>query len=363
VTIPAKSRVAVLVAPAQFEFRTIPIPELGPGDVLLRVDACGVCGSDVSMYRGRGRFATYPVIPGHEIIGTVVAVGPDASTVHPAMNERIVVEEVIPCHSCALCTSGRHRLCRSARRFGTTPLLTGAELLGGFSQYLHISSAAIWHPVPDKLPAADATLFIPLSNGLSWLRDAGEFRAGDVVLVMGPGQHGLACAYAARRMGAALVIVSGTSRDATRLKAARDLGADVIIDSDNEDLVTTILNLTHGEGANLIIDATPAASILPDAQRCAAIGGRIVAAGAKAGATAEISLDWALVRELRIHGVNARQSWAIPAALDLIARAGPDLDPLRGHDYPLRSVAEAIEALEVGNKAAAIHTTILPNAS
>lgn len=324
--------------------------EVHPADVprdggWLAVEACGICGSDWNRFAHRD--VASPMILGHEIVASVTSLwGALAQRDDIAVGDMVVLEEAIPCLSCALCRSGQHRLCRSSARYGGTALDRAPGLWGGYADTVFLDSRATVHRLPKGLDPVLATLFIPVSNGLSWVGDAGQLRAGDMVLVLGPGQHGLACVAAAKRLGAGHVVVAGRSHDAARLSAARDLGADLAVDVDEGSLVEAVLDVTGGAGADLTIDTTPiATSALATAVAVAAVGGRIVVAGAKGGRPSPLDTDTLHRRELTVRGVAARESRAIDAALAWVATEPERFDPFGGLVVDLDGVEEALLAL------------------
>ncbi|RIV39228.1 zinc-dependent alcohol dehydrogenase [Micromonospora radicis] len=363
-TLPAESRTAVLRAPRAITIERMPLRRPADDEALVRVDACGVCGSDVSIYTGERDEQLYPVVMGHEIAATVVAIGAAAASrrrLRPG--DRILLEELIPCHSCGHCLAGAHRRCPYGTRYGANTLRPGADPLGGFAEYLTVPAHALHHPLPEGVAADTATLAIPLSNGLSWIRDAGALRPGDTVVIQGPGQSGLACVVAARLLGAGTVIVSGTARDGARLEAARRLGADRVVQVDDEDLTDVVNAMTAGAGADVVVDAVPlATTTLPTAIRCAALGGRIVVAGAKRGRlTDAVPTDLLYQREVTVRGVAARQSWALTSALQILATDAVDLRALSGESFDLDSVDRALSRMADGGTDRPAHVTVVPS--
>src|ERR1019366_6017904 len=191
-----------------------------------------------------------PFVPGHEIVGRITHTWGYHGNAAFEVGGRVAIEEALPCWSCAVCRSGRHRLCPRSTRYGGTPLATAPALWGGFSQYTYLAPGTSAHAVPSSLDADLATLFIPVSNGLSWVRSAGRLSPGESAAVIGVGQHGLACVAAARRGGAG------------PLGGAGRAGAD-------------------GLGADLLVDAAPGATdILAGAVRCGAVRCGAVRCGA-----------------------------------------------------------------------------------
>ena len=317
--IAADNVAAVLSAPRTIEVRPVPAGPLPAAGAWLRVEACGICGSDWSWYAERA--ITAPFVPGHEMVGRIVAAWGDHGNADFVPGARVAIEEALPCWSCAQCRDGRHRLCARSTRYGGTALDVAPGLWGGFSCYAYLAPRTSVHAVPESLDAGLATLFIPVSNGLSWLRAAGRLQPGESVVVLGVGQHGLASVAAARRCGAGTVAAVGRSGDAARLDAAAKLGADLVLDADRGDWASAVLDATGKRGADLLVDTTPGATdILEAAARCAAIGGRVVVAGLKHGASSPLPTDVLVRRELEVRGVAARESWAIDAALSWMAQ-------------------------------------------
>jgi threonine dehydrogenase-like Zn-dependent dehydrogenase len=314
-----ESVAAVLSAPRTIEVVPVPVGPRPAAGAWLEVEACGVCGSDWSWYAERAIPA--PFVPGHEIVGRIIEAWGEHGNAAFQVGARVAIEEALPCWSCGMCRSGRHRLCPRSTRYGGTPVGTPPGLWGGFSQYTYLAPRTSAHVVPESLEAELATLFIPVSNGLSWLRAAGRMYPGESVVVVGVGQHGLACVAAARRGGSGTLVAVGRAGDQARLDAAVKLGADVVVDSDHEDWADAVLAVTGQHGADLLVDTAPGATdVLARAARCVAIGGRVIVAGLKHGGSSAVPTDVLVRREIEIRGVAARESWAIDAALTWIAQ-------------------------------------------
>jgi threonine dehydrogenase-like Zn-dependent dehydrogenase len=316
---PKESVAAVLSGPRTIQVAPVPVGELPAAGAWLQVEACGICGSDWSWYAERAIPA--PFVPGHEMVGRIVDTWGDHGNAAFRIGARVAIEEALPCWSCAVCRSGRHRLCPRSTRYGGTALDVAPGLWGGFAQYAYLAPRTSAHAVPEYVEAGLATLFVPVSNGLSWLRAAGRLGPGESVVVVGVGQHGLACVAAARRCGAGTLVAVGRSGDQARLDAAVKLGADVVVDADREDWAAAVLAATDQRGADLLVDTAPGATeVLASAARCVAIGGRVIVAGLKHGASSAVPTDVLVRREIEIRGVAARESWAIDAALAWLAQ-------------------------------------------
>ncbi|MGH2363520.1 MAG: zinc-dependent alcohol dehydrogenase [Chloroflexota bacterium] len=253
---------AVKVAPGKTELRELPLPDVPADAGLLKVEAAGVCGSDVPQY-GRGERG--PLIQGHENVGIIAKVGAAAAARWGVQEgDRVAIEEYLPCLHCEWCHAGEYRHCfatdstnnQAALRYGQTPLTQPPALWGGFAQYLYLPPNAVLHAVPHGPPLEQLALALPLGNGVQWACIEAGARPGRSVLIMGPGQQGLACAVAACAAGADQVLVSGLSRDAFRLKVAKRLGVDAVIDIGAEDLRERVAQLTGGRGVDAVVDCT-----------------------------------------------------------------------------------------------------------
>src|SRR5665213_71541 len=153
---------SVIIAARSFELRKIALPQIGDDDGLLRVEACGLCGTDYEQYSGHLRWGGgFPIIPGHEIVGRIHEIGPAASVrwgVHAG--DRVVVEPVIPCGSCRHCLSGNYTRCASDRGYGLYSTVDRAPgLWGGYAQHLYLHPRAVVHRAPEKMPLDILSLF------------------------------------------------------------------------------------------------------------------------------------------------------------------------------------------------------------
>jgi alcohol dehydrogenase len=342
----AKARAAVLTSTRRVEVRVIDIKERPEAGGWIAVEACGMCGSDWNWFANRP--IASPFILGHEIVGTITELWGDASVVGSdvRVGTRVVLEEAIPCGGCAICRSGRHRVCPEGGRYGKTPLAQAPGLWGGYAETVFLSPSATTHVVPSELDSDLATLFVPISNGLSWLRSAGQLHPGESVLVIGPGQHGLACVAAAKRLGAGVVMAAGRSGDGSRLAVARVLGADVTLNVDRQPLGDAVADVLGSCGVDVIVDATPmATATVGESVASAAIGGRIIVAGVKNGAPSPIDTDILHRREVTVRGVSARESWAIDAALSWLATEPGAFAPFGSMKVDLDGVDQALIAL------------------
>jgi threonine dehydrogenase-like Zn-dependent dehydrogenase len=299
-------RAAVQVAPRQIELREFPRPQTGADDGLLRVEANGICGSDVETYRGHMGGQRPAFIPGHEPLGIVEEVGERAAQrwgVQPG--DRVAVEVIVPCRACEDCLTGRYQFCRNRKYgHGVTGIAVEPALWGGLAEYMYLSPTSVLHKVDNALPAEVAALYNSMGAGVRWTCHLGEVRIGETVLVLGAGQRGIAAVVAARAAGAGTIIITGLSADAHKLALAREFGADhtIVVDGDAaENTVQRVEEITGGEMADVALELTPmAAEPITDALLAVRRGGRVVLAGLKGNREIPVRTDLVINRALTI---------------------------------------------------------------
>jgi threonine dehydrogenase-like Zn-dependent dehydrogenase len=359
-------RAVVQTGPRRLELREFPRPVIGPDDGgLLRIEACGICGSDVEQYKGNLGSQWLPMVPGHEPLGIVEEVSASASRrwgVQPG--DRVAVEILIPCRSCDLCLAGRYMSCRHriGSHGGSNPPERGLGPWGGFAEYIHLHPNAILHKVRGDIPAEVAVMFNPLGAGVRWACHLGGVGLGDSVLILGCGQRGLAAVLACRAAGAGTIIVTGLSRDAGKLALAREFGADHVVDVEAEDTVARVLAITGGAGVDVALELTPmAAQPVRDALEAVRWGGRVVLAGLKGGRPAELSTDLIINKALTVTGAFSVDSRGYAEAIRLIEAGRFPLARMHTHTFGLEDVARAIETL--ADDETAVHVAIVPGVS
>jgi threonine dehydrogenase-like Zn-dependent dehydrogenase len=356
----------VLTGPRTLEPRELPVPPIGADDALLRVEACGICGSDVEQFEGALR-TPVPVIPGHEPVGVIEAIGDRAARRWGVdVGVRVAVENMIACRACPPCQAGRSHLCRRRRIYSYVPLAEPPGLWGGYAQYMYLHPDSVVHPVDPSLPPALAALFNPLGAGFRWAVEIPNTRPGDSVLILGPGQRGLASVVAAREAGAALVAVTGLPADAHKLALARELGADAVLDAERDDLRARARELSGGHGFDVVIEVTSwATGPVRDAIDLCAPGGTVVLAGVKGfKPVPDFVSDKIVLKEVTVRGAIGVSSSAYRQALRLLAARRLPLEKMHTHDFPLREAERAIRTLagEVDGERA-IHCCLVPEAA
>jgi alcohol dehydrogenase len=316
-------RAMVLHAPRSLELREFDYPRVQDDDALLRIEACGLCGTDHEQYSGH-LFFGFPFIPGHESVGVIEAIGDEAARRWGVQaGDRVAVEVFQSCRACDQCTRGNYRHCARhgvGDSYGFIPTDRHPGLWGGYAQYQYLSPDSMVLSVPDDLDPVLATLFNPLGAGIRWGASVPGTGPGDVVAVLGPGIRGLCSLVAAREAGAAFVMVTGHgARDRSRLSVARRFGADLVVDAAEEDPVAA-LKREAGGGADIVIDVTAKApAAFEQALRLARPDGTIVVAGTRGETVPDLNVDLVVYKELRVLGALGVDVAAYRAALQLLA--------------------------------------------
>jgi alcohol dehydrogenase len=350
VTTTTHARALVLEAPRTLVGRELPLPAVGPDDGVLRVEACGLCGTDHEQYTGQ-LFPGFAFVPGHEVVGTVEEAGPAAQERWGvAVGQRVAVEVFLACRACDACRRGDHRRCARhglADMVGFVPVDRRPGLWGGYGTHLYLAPDVLLLPVPEEMDPVVATLFNPLGAGLRWARNLPGTSPGDVVAVLGPGIRGLAALVAARDAGAGVVMVTGAGeRDALRLEVARRFGADLVVDVTVEDPVRALRGAA-GRLADVVVDVTAKApAALGQAVALARPGGTVVLAGTRgADDTPGFSPDLLVYKELRLLGALGVDAADYAEALDLLASGRHPFDGIPRRTVGLGGAEELLVAM------------------
>jgi threonine dehydrogenase-like Zn-dependent dehydrogenase len=358
-----KTLAMVQTAVRKLEPRELPIPEIGDDAALLRVEACGICGSDYEQFEGMLR-TPMPVIPGHEPLGVIEKIGDAAARRWGVeVGDRIAVETMISCRFCPACLAGAYHLCRARRIYSYLPLSDPPGLWGAYAEYLYVAPNAIVHRVDASLPPEIAVMFNPLGAGYRWAVEMPGTGPGQSVAILGPGQRGLASVLACREAGADGIIVTGLEADRRKLQLARDFGADHVIDVENEDAKQRIRELTDGRGADVVVDVSSYSTTpVAEALDYVAPGGTIVLAGVKGfKPIPEFVSDKIVLKEIRILGAIGVTSSGYKSAIRLIESRRHPIEKMHTHDFALRDAELAIRTLarQVPGEES-IHSCLIP---
>lgn len=360
-----RARAMVQTGIRRYEPRAFDAPAIGAEEGLLRVERSGICGSDWSQYQ-RG----YPkaVIPGHEPVGIIEAIGDVAAARWGVrVGDRVAVETMLPCGYCRPCVKGKYNLCRASgsmiHAYGYLGVDERPSLWGGHAELLFLDAHALVHKVNRDLPADLAVMFNPLGAGVRWAHRLPGTGIGDHVVVLGCGQRGLASVVAAREAGAAKIIVSGLAADRPKLELARELGADVAVNVEADDIVQVVREATGGEMARVVVEVTSGSTQpVSDALELAAQGGTIVLAGAKHGRVQQFDSNRVLMKELSILGALAVDYDSYEAAIRILESGRYPLEKMHTHTFALDQADRALRIL--GNEVDGeygIHLSLAPN--
>lgn len=326
-------KAAVLHGLNDIRVEEVPTPQLREAsDCLVRVGACGICGSDIHFFR-HGRIGDFvvqgPMILGHESAGTVVEVGDQVTDLQPG--DRVAIEPGWTCRRCEFCKSGRYNLCREVV-FMSAPPYDGA-----FAEYVAWPADFLFK-LPDNVSLEEAAMVEPFSVGLHAARRAGV-RGGDWVLVTGAGPIGLCALQAAKVSGATRVIVTDFVR--SRLDRACDLGATEVVDLTSQNLQEEVAALTGGRGVDVVLECSGTVPAVHDAVEAVKPGGTVQLVGNFMAERPQIPIQRMVERELTVSGLF-RYANCYPASIEMIARGLVDLKALITHRFSLADVPQAM---------------------
>jgi threonine dehydrogenase-like Zn-dependent dehydrogenase len=345
----ASSMAIVQTGARKLEQREFPLPEIADDDALLKLEVCGICGSDYEQYEG-GIAITSPVIPGHEPLGIIERIGPIAAKRWGvAEGDRVAVEVLLPCGYCTQCLSGAYRLCTGKGRmsaYGYTPIDVKPALWGGYAQYMYLDAHTVLHKVSKSIPAELAVMFNPLGAGIRWAVDMPGTRIGDTVVILGPGQRGLASVIACKEAGAGKIIVTGLARDKRKLALASEFGATHAINVEQDDPVHAVREITGGKGADVVVDvAAYSTSTVVQAIDMAKRGGTVILAGVKTRPVPELASDKIIFKEIRVQGALGVDFRGYGPAIRIIESRRYPLEKMHTHTLPLEQAERAINML------------------
>jgi threonine dehydrogenase-like Zn-dependent dehydrogenase len=362
----AKSRkitAAVQTAPGRIELRALARPQIGPDEAILRVEACGICGTDVELYNGHLAIVEHPFIPGHEPLGIIDEIGERAASRWGVeVGDRVAVEPLIACGVCEACLAGSRNTCPNHMDYGFISTNVEPGIWGAYADYMYLHPRTIVHKVTRELPAEIAVMYNPLGAGVRWATSVPATRLGDTIVILGSGQRGLCCLIAAKVAGAQPIIVTDLARAAHKLQIAREFGADHVIVSDQEDAVTRVAELTAGRRADVVVDATGATQAVTDAIEMVRRGGTIVLAGAKGFREIPGFIsDKVVLGSINIRGVFAVDTASYRRAIRLIESAVAPFARMQSAIFPLSQAEKAIRRLGgLDGEPPAIHVAIKP---
>ncbi len=291
---------------SELEFRNdLAEPEMAAGEVMIAVEACGICGSEMGGFVNKSPRRKPPIVMGHEFAGTVADIGEGVEGLR--VGQRVMVNALVHCGECDLCNRGLTHLCRNREIFGM-------NRPGAFAERVNVPSHVVY-PLPDNVSTLQGSLIEPLGNGLHVV-DLATGNSLETVLVCGAGTIGLMCAIAARAAGAKRIAMTDTSD--YRLEMARNIGVDLTVNVRTTDLQKSILDWTDGTGVELAVDAVGSEAVRKDALYAARPGGDVVWIGLHHNEMTLNSFD-VVLPEKRVIGSYAASDKDVRRGIQLFA--------------------------------------------
>ena len=328
------------------EVREVETPVAGPGEVLVRVRAASICGSDLGIYDFTPAYysMSLPVVMGHEFSGVVEAVG--EGVVGFAVGDRVLSRSVVSCGECRFCIARMDNLCESSSLFGI-------HQDGGFAEYISVARGLLY-PIPGGMSFEEAALVEPLSNAVHFVKDLTPVEPGDLAVVLGIGPIGIFSAQLLRLAGAD-VLVTGISVDTERFKIAEKLGLEAV-NVDDVDPVELVMERTSGRGADVALVAVGAPSAVHQAVRLVRKRGHVTVVGIFPGDVA-VPMTTVVRREITLAGAYDARAENFKESIDLIESGRIKTSELVTHRFPLE---EAERAFEVAKSKAGCTVLFIP---
>lgn len=353
-----------LIGPKNLVSNVYKIPKPGFNEAILKIEACGLCGTDHEQYSGLLP-SSAPTIPGHEIIGVIEEIGEGGKErFNVNIGDRVAVEVFQSCRECRSCLAGHVNNCEVHGIFDMYGFISSSKppsLWGGYSTHLFLSADALIHKVPPGLDPVVATIFNPLGAGIRWGVSVPETKAGDVVAILGPGIRGLCALAAVKDVGASFVMLTGYGEDDDeRLKVGKSFGADVTVNVAEKE-PDRVMKSEIGTLADVVINVTANA---PDAigQAISLVrqGGTIVLAGTTG--VADVKNLWPdniIYKEITIKGALGVDSNSYAKSLELLEGKKYPFEHLPRKIVGLQGASSLLEEMS-GSKTRPIHGVITP---
>lgn len=318
----------------QNDLRTedLPIPEISDNEVLIKMLACGLCGTDIQKIRGDS--VNKPTVLGHEVVGEIVKKGKNVSKFE--IGDRVITAIHVPCFTCHYCNKGHYTICEQFRTNNIDP--------GGFAEFIRIPKLHLnhlTHKVSNNVTDEEATLIEPIACCLHGLKQA-DIRPNDSVLIMGAGTIGILHAQLAKIKGANKVIVSDMSE--FKLQKALKVGCDYTINIKEKNIIDEVNKITDGQGVDVIVIAAGVSSLVADAVNMVRRAGKIIVfSGFDKNKLVTLDVSRFFKDEISIIGTYSVTPYEFPEALDLLEKRKLNTKEMITHVYPLNKLSEAID--------------------
>ena len=355
--LPEKMKAIVAYAPGDYRFEMVDTPRAGEGEMILKVEACGICAGDTKAFAGAASFWGFdgqpkyikePMIPGHEFVGKVVEIGPNVKGGWK-LGDRICPEQIVPCGECMFCKTGRYWMCEKHDLYGFQN-----NVNGGMAKYVRVTKESVpyCHLVPDDLPIERAALIEPYGCSFHCVRRA-QVTNTDVVVQSGVGTLGLGMVGALKQANPKLLVV--LDMNDARLEKAKEFWGDgdniLTMNPGKEDVVAKIKELTGGYGCDIYIEASGHPSSVQQGLDCIRKMGRFVEFSVFG---APVTVDWSIIsdrKELDLLGVHL-SPYCFDTVIDWIGNGKLPTDGVVTHKFPLEKWEEGFHIAKTGENGA-----------
>ncbi len=357
-SLPEKMKAIVAYAPGDYRLETVNVPRAGEGEMILKVEACGVCAGDTKAFAGAPSFwggdgnppyIKAPMIPGHEFVGTVVEIGPKVKG-DWKIGDRICPEQIVPCGECMFCKTGRHWMCEKHDLWGFQN-----NVNGGMAEYIRLTKEALPYKVPDDMPIEKAVLVEPYACSFHCVERA-QIKSTDFVVQSGVGTLGLAMVGAIKQNNPKCLVVLDMNDE--RLKKAKEFGADIVMNPRNEDVVKKIKEMTGGYGCDIYIEATGHPSSVQQGLEAIRKMGRFVEFSVFGDL---VTVDWSIIsdrKELDLLGSHL-SPFCYDTVIEWIGNGKLPTEGVVSHKFPLQDWEKAFHIAKTGEDGA-IKVILIP---
>jgi threonine dehydrogenase-like Zn-dependent dehydrogenase len=349
--LPETMRAVVAYAPGDYRLETVPVPRAGADEIIVKVEACGICAGDIKSYvgaesfwggNGQPPYIKAPMIPGHEFLGHVVEMGENvAKKGSVKLGDRLISEQIVPCWECRFCKRGEYWMCEKHDVYGFQN-----NVNGGFAEYMRYPKEGINHQVPQDLPIEKAILIEPYACS-AWCVKRANIQWDDVVVLAGAGTLGLGMVGAAKLHSPKKLVVMDTKPD--RLELAKKFGADLVLNPLNDDVVKIVKEMTNGYGCDIFIEATGHPNAVVQGLQMIRKLGRFVEFSVFSH---DVTVDWSIIsdrKQLDILGVHLAP-YCYPFVIDAIGDGRLPTEGVVTHRLPLEEYEKGIAMMKKGDK-------------
>jgi erythritol/L-threitol dehydrogenase len=349
--LPETMRAIVAYAPGDYRLETVPVPRAEADEIVIKVEACGICAGDIKAFvgaesfwggNGQPKYIKSPMIPGHEFLGHVVEMGENvAKKGKVKIGDRLISEQIVPCWDCRFCLSGQYWMCEKHDVYGFQN-----NVNGGFAEYMKYPKEAINHQVPQDLPIEKAILIEPFACS-AWCVKRADIGWDETVVLAGAGTLGLGMVGAAKLKSPKRLIVMDTKPE--RLELAKKFGADLTLNPLTDDVVKIVKDLTGGYGCDVFIEATGHPTAVTQGLAMIRKLGRFIEFSVFSH---EVTVDWSIIsdrKQLDVLGVHLGP-YCYPFVIDAVGTGRLPTAGVVTHQLPLEQYQEGFDMMKKGEK-------------